>query len=352
MGGSVRSGRPDARASPVTSTSPGPAPAAGGQVPRSPTLDTHFGPYGSVHHHPASIPAWSRRTQLNLQLNFVGPSSTTDRDVPAFVADPSDDYHEELSQFNWYTPDAGTISPDRRLRHIYVHRVASRPGSGIVNVAVGVWRIAGLCRSVDRWAFTTARTRIRVIPQAMVRSTSSTASTRPVVPGYSLLTWIAGATSSARSCFGIKQVRIRRVRDRFTVTRTGRSAWCVSSPCEQPVLSTISQANLTALTGTLHPDRYLEPDVRPDVHRTTFRDKDRLSTLRARGQPVPTSRSFTPQKRTRPARLESRILTSRQLRDLLAVSRSLRQDVEVTLQPISCDLIAAPSVSSCKLRRG
>ena len=142
-----------------------------------------------------------------------------------------------------------------------------------------------------------------------------------------------------------KQVDSLRLGPDHSDERTDRSAWCVSSPCEQPVLSTISQTNLTALTGTL-----IQTDTLSPTFDLTFSadlpGQGAMVNFTCGGQPVPPLPIIHAAKANETRQIRVTYLDLKNYANF-SLNPFLREDVEVTLQPISCDLIAAPSVSSC-----
>jgi hypothetical protein len=335
MGGSVDPVTRTLRV-PITSTSPGPASAAGGHVPQSPALDTHFGPYGS----PTITPTGSSVVEedtVSLQLNFVGPSSTQTV-TPGVVSIPGD-----ISEyrFNWYSPQFGTISPDR-IFATYTAPRCTPPGSGIVNVSVGVWRIA--VPSLDRWAFTTATTRIRIIPKRWTIDLFYRVQT-PCSTGFVFSVDFCRSHKLSTFLLRNKQVDSLRPGPDHSDERTERSAWCVSSPCDQPVLSTISQLNLTALTGTLIETDTLSPTFDLTVSADVPGDGARVN-FTCGGVPAPPLPIVHNAKGAEVQHVRVRYSDLKNYANF-SLNPFVREEVEVTLQPISCDLIAAPSVSSC-----
>jgi hypothetical protein len=239
---------------PVSSTSPGPAPAGGGQVPQRAFQTGNFGPYGSVMLSPTEYSVAEEDT-VQFGLTFVGPSSTQSTAtgfVPIVSSVPAQELAIEWS-VNGNSGDTGfgTISPTPSgILATYTAPRCKPAGLGIVEVSV---RVADVVNGLFGRAYTVLPAEIRIIPKRW-----------SIDLFYRVQTPCSGSPWSVDFCrshrFGTFVIRNGQV-DSYRIgpdhsdQATHPSAWCpgfnTGGECTQPMLTTISDLNLTNVTGFL-----------------------------------------------------------------------------------------------------
>ncbi|HSE63215.1 MAG TPA: hypothetical protein VLG15_06345 [Thermoanaerobaculia bacterium] len=340
MGGSVD---PVARTLrvPVTSTSPGPAPAGGGQVPLRATQTGNVGPYGSPTLSPAEYSVVEGET-VQLGLIFVGPSSTQTTAsgfVSLFTGVPNN-VVAHWSVLGLSNQGSVSSTPSGLLGTYTAPDCV--PPQNPVTVYVSVRHDVTFGGTVIR-PFRIVDSKIRVIPKRWAVDIFYRLST-PCSVGF-----VFSVDFCRSHVFSTFVLRDRSVAS-FTPgpdhsdERTERSAWCVASPCDQPVLTTISQANLTDLTGTLSQINTLNPIFDLTISADLPGEGAQLN-FTCDGHPahLPIIR-YAGAHEFRPVSI-----AYRDLKTFVNFSLNpfLSEEVEVVLRPISCDLIAAPQTSSC-----
>jgi len=193
-------------------------------------------------------------------------------------------------------------------------------------------------------AWTIARARIRVIPKRWTIDLFYRVQT-PCSTGFVFSVDFCRSHKLSTFVLRNRQVDSLTPGPDHSDERTERSAWCVSSPCDQPVLSTISQLNLTALTGTLIETDTLNPTFDLTVSADVPGDGARVN-FTCGGVPAPPLPIVHNAKGAEVQHVRVRYSDLKNYANF-SLNPFVREEVEVTLQPISCDLIAAPSVSSC-----
>gem|GEM_PF-2316572 len=337
----------------LSSTSPRSTPAAGGQAPQrsSRNDDWAFGPYAAVVINPEESSVVEGDTQ-NLEADFVGPSSTHSAldGVVVLRGIPSSSRVLLNWRVNGYingtypgqSGEFGTIAPG--LSEVFATYTAPRcvPGNPIVEISataslrdgngfVGAWLDA-------RGA------RFRIIPKRWVIDLFYSLST-PCNVGFVFSVDFCRSHVFSTFVLQNKAVDSFRPGPDHSDQRTGPSAWCVASPCDQPRLVTSREVNVTDLAGTLVETNTLNPSFLLTISSDLPGQNDAKVEFSCQGVPasLPIVQNATGRE-VRQIRIPYRNLVS-------SVNFSLnpfvREDVEVALRPISCDLVAAPQTLSC-----
>jgi hypothetical protein len=331
---------------PVASTSPGPASERGGRVLQSSSQNGNLGPYRSVTVNPAEHSV-VEEDNVALALGFGGPSSTQGT-ASGYVRLHTGVPNNLSTNWTIFDPfiieDRGTISPTPGLifATYKAPRCVPRSNPVIVQVDVEFDTPPGSLLARERH-FVTAR--IRIIPKRWAIDLFYRYSS-PCNLGF--IFSVDFCRSHVLSTFVLRDLSVDSFRPGpdHSGERTEPSAWCVSSPCSQPVLTTTSQVNLTDLGGGL-----LEHDTLDPVFDLTF-----SADLPGKGAATVNfdcdgHPAFLPiiqyaeQQVVRDVRVRYSQLTN--FVNFSLDNPFFQEEVEVVLRPISCDLIAAPQTTSC-----